>query len=52
MAQKVAVVLLSDSDLSTSDDGSSKGGSKKISILVDGVALNRSEDDLFDEFLL
>jgi hypothetical protein len=52
MAQKVAVVLLSNADLGASDDGSSKSGSKKISVLVDGIALNRSEDDLLDEFLL
>ena len=52
MTQKVAVVLLSNSDLSSSDDRSSKSGSKKISVLVDSIALNCSEDNLLDEFLL
>lgn len=52
MAQKVAVVLLSNSDLSSSNNRSSKSGSEKISVLVDSIALNCSEDDLLDEFLL
>ena len=52
MAQKVAVVLFSNSDLGSSDNGSSKSGSEKISILVDSIALNCSEDNLLDELFL
>ena len=38
--------------MSSSDNRSSKSGSEKISVLVDGIALNCSEDNLLDEFLL
>ncbi|KAF5537374.1 hypothetical protein FMEXI_9926 [Fusarium mexicanum] len=52
MAQKIAVVLLSNADLGTSDDRSGQSSSKKVSVLIDGIALDCSEDDLLDEPLL
>lgn len=52
VAQKVAVVLLRNADLGAGNDWSSKSGSKKISVLINGIALNSSEDNLLDEFLL
>lgn len=52
MAQKITVVLLSNADLSTSNDRTSQSGSEEVSILVNGVALNRSEDNLLNKLLL
>ncbi|KAF5606781.1 uncharacterized protein FSUBG_5762 [Fusarium subglutinans] len=51
MAQKIAVVLLSNADLGASDDRSGQSSSKKVSV-IDGIALDCSEDDLLDELLL
>lgn len=52
VAQKIAVVLLSNADLGASDDRSGQSSSKEVSVLIDGIALDCSEDDLLDEFLL
>jgi hypothetical protein len=52
MTQQITAILLCNADLGTSDDGSSKGSSEKIPVLVDGVALNGSEDNLLDKLLL
>jgi hypothetical protein len=52
VAQKIAVVLLSNADLGASDDRSGQSSSKEISVLIDGITLNCSKDDLLDELLL
>lgn len=52
VAQEIAVVLLSNADLGASDDRSGQSSSKEVSVLIDGIALDCSEDDLLDEFLL
>lgn len=41
---------LGDFDLGASDDGTSQGGTKKVDILVDGVASNCGEAELLNEF--
>lgn len=52
MAQKIAVVLLSNADLGASDDRSGQSSSKEVSVLIDGIALDCSENDLLDKLLL
>ena len=52
VAQEVAVVLLSNANLSASDNGTSEGSAEEVSVLIDGIALNGSEDDLLNELFL
>jgi hypothetical protein len=52
VAQKIAGVLLSNADLGASDDRSGQSSSKEVSVLIDGIALDCSENDLLDELLL
>ena len=52
MAEVLAVVLLGDLDLGAGDDGAGKRGAQEVPILVDGVALDGSVDDLLDKNLL
>lgn len=52
VTKEVAVVLLSNADLSASDDGAGEGGTEEVAVLVDGVALDGAEDNLLDELAL
>lgn len=51
-AANLAVVLLGNLDLGTSNDGTGKGGAEKVTVLVDGIALDGPVDNLLDESLL
>lgn len=52
MRKDVAVVLLGNAHLGTSDDGPGQGCSKEVAVLEDGIALDGAEDNLIDELLL
>lgn len=52
VADKLAVVLLSNADLGTGDDGTGKRGTEEVAVLVDGVALDGSVDKLLNQFAL
>ena len=52
MAENVAVVLLSNANLGASNDGAGKRGAEEVAVLVDGVALDGTEDNLIDELAL
>jgi len=51
MRDESTVFLLGNPDLSTSNDRSGQAGAEEISSLVDSVALNRAEAELFDKLL-
>lgn len=52
VAEDLAVVLLGGSDECASQYGPGKTGSEKIAVLVDGIALNSTEDKFLEELLL
>lgn len=52
MAEDVAVVLLSNADLSPGNDGPGEGGTEEVAVLIDGVALDGAEDNLLDKLAL
>ena len=52
MGNKLAFLLLGDCDLGPRDDWPSEGGSKKVDILVDRIALDRREAQLSDELVI
>jgi hypothetical protein len=49
---KLAAFTVSDLDLLTGNDGTSKGSTQEVVSLVDGVSLNSREDEFFDKLLL
>lgn len=52
MGDELAVVLLGNADLGTGNDGASEGGAEEVAVLIDGIALDGTEDDLVNELLL
>jgi hypothetical protein len=52
VAENLAVVLVGNPDLSAGNDGAGQTGSEKVSVLVDGIALDGGEDELIDKLLL
>jgi len=52
VADIVAVILLGNADLSAGDDGAGQRGTKQVAVLIDGIALDGTEDDLLDELAL
>jgi hypothetical protein len=52
MAQNLAVVLLGGADEAARQDWPGKTGTEKVSILVDGIALNARENQFLKELLL
>lgn len=52
VGNKVTALLLSDAHLGTSDDRASQGGTKQVSSLVDGVALDSAKAQLVHKLLL
>jgi hypothetical protein len=52
VADIFAVVLLGNADLSAGDDGAGQRGTKQVAVLIDGIALDGTEDNLLDELSL
>lgn len=48
----LTVILLGDADLSACNDRPGQRGAEQVAVLVDGIALGGTEDQLLDEFLL
>jgi len=49
---KVAVLLLGNADLGAGDDGAGERGAEEVAAFIGGVALDGTEAELLDEFLL
>lgn len=52
VGDELAVVLLGNADLGTGNDGAGEGGAEEVAVLIDGIALDGTEDDLVNELLL
>lgn len=48
----IAVVLLGDPDLGARNDGARKRGAEQVAVLVDGVTLDSTVDNVLDKLLL
>jgi hypothetical protein len=50
--EDIAVVLLGDADLGAGNDGARQRGAEQVAVLVDGVALDGTVDNVLDKLLL